>query len=103
MREGVLYHVPRSHSDDPGHPVAATGEAWAQFGRQLDELGAFGWRADYVDLGFCDGTQWDLVLDWPGLGRVNSGGSNDYPPAFDRFLAAVRSLTGEIFRTVLPS
>jgi hypothetical protein len=99
MREGVLYHVPRSHSDDPGHPVAATGEAWAQFGRQLDELGTFGWRADYVDLGFCDGTQWDLVLDWPGLGRVNSGGSNDYPPAFDGFLAAVRALTGNVFKT----
>jgi hypothetical protein len=99
MREGVMYHVPRSQFDDPGHPVATTSEAWEQFGRQLDELGVFGWQADYVDFGFCDGTQWDLVLDWPGLGRVKSGGSNQYPPAFDQFLAEVRALTGNVFRT----
>ncbi len=99
MWEGVLYHLPRSRSEELGHPVATADESWEQFGQQLDELGVFGWQADYVDLGFCDGTQWDLVLDWPGVGRVRSGGSNKYPPAFDRFLAAVRTLTADVFRT----
>jgi hypothetical protein len=99
LREGVLYHLPRSQSEELGYPVATTGESWEQFGRQLEELGAFGWQSDYVDLGFCDGTQWDLELDWPGLGRVRSGGSNAYPPAFDQFLGAVRALTSDVFRT----
>lgn len=99
MRNGNLYHVPGSQfDDDAGCRVDATDRSWAALRGELDRLGVFGWRSDYVRP-FCDGTQWELVLDWPGLGRVKSWGSNDYPPAFDQFLAALRALTNDVFRT----
>jgi len=99
IRDGNLYHVPRTqYEDDAGCRVDATDRSWAALRRELDRLGVFGWRPDYVQA-FCDGTQWELVLDWPGLGRVKSWGSNEYPPAFDQFLAALRALTDDLFRT----
>jgi hypothetical protein len=70
-----------------------TDQEWNDFLRALDSLGVWEWSPEYIFEGVMDGTSWSLEISW-GDRSVTSGGSNEFPPTFDRFLKAVSALVG---------
>jgi hypothetical protein len=86
--------------------VRPTMEQWRKFRRELDAIGIWRWRAQYVNPGVTDGTQWSLEVAYPDR-ALKTQGSNDYPgdapnpsgvpsasKAFARYLKAVQRLVG---------
>lgn len=86
--------------------VRPTDEQWRAFRTELDAIGIWQWRAQYIDSGVADGTQWLLDVSYPDR-AIKTGGSNDYPGArtdgsggpksskiFLRYLRAVQQLLG---------
>jgi len=98
-RRGVLrYTPPMSGLEDPGNRVmvpAAEDVRW--FAQRLRRIGVYAWERWYDVPGMCDGTQWDLRINWPGQGRVWSSGSNAWPRGFKSLVTAVRKLTHGAF------
>ena len=55
-------------------------EDWQTFWQELDRLGVWAWQAEYVNTGVCDGTQWEVAIQY-GKRRFHSCGDNSYPRA----------------------
>ncbi len=49
------------------------------------------WEKGYNDSNILDGTQWKCNI-WNKDIRINTNGSNSYPPNFDEFMKEVRKL-----------
>jgi hypothetical protein len=64
---------------------------WVAFGRVLDDSGVWEWEDSYRDLGVMDGTGWSFTAGYADR-RVESKGSNAYPPRFGEWLRAVSAL-----------
>lgn len=86
--------------------VRPTMEQWREFRRELDAIGIWRWRAQYLDFRVVDGTQWSLDVAYPDR-AIKTQGSNEYPgttpdfsgvpsasEAFTRYLKAVQRLVG---------
>jgi hypothetical protein len=86
--------------------VRPTTEQWTEFRRELDAIDIWRWRAQYLNPGVTDGTQWSLDLAFQDR-AIKTQGSNDYPgttpdssgvpsasKAFARYLKAVQQLVG---------
>ncbi len=86
---------------------------WKKFWDEMDKIGIWKWIDDYTledDLYTLDGSSWNLKIEL-GDKKVESSGSNYYPgenieesdpnqsKSFEKFLNALRSLTGFKFRT----
>ena len=53
-------------------------DAWAQFWRDVKEIGVWKWKSDYINLNVMDGRNWVLAMEVPGR-RMVSAGINAYP------------------------
>ncbi len=67
---------------------------WIELTQALEEVGAWTWPAYSNDPDVMDGTQWSLKIRW-GSRRRSVGGSNAFPPGFDRIEHLLKLLTGE--------
>lgn len=68
--------------------------AWRDLAQELEEVGAWTWPTDSNDLEIMDGTQWSLKIRWGGR-RWSGGGSNAYPPGFERIQLLLERLASE--------
>jgi len=72
--------------------------AWDELIDSLDAVGVWAWDVSYRDPSILDGTSWSFEIGARGR-RVESRGSNAYPPGFDAACAAMsRFLGGLEFR-----
>jgi hypothetical protein len=71
--------------------------AWASFWRKVDAAGVWDWKPRYLDPGALDGTSWTLTLEHDGR-RVQSSGSNAYPPGWKQVQRALEQLSGKTWR-----
>ena len=55
-------------------------EDWLSFWQELDRLEVWDWQAEYANPGVCDGTQWEVGIQY-GEQRVHSVGDNSNPRA----------------------
>jgi hypothetical protein len=81
LENGVLkYKLFKEHPDSPDKEleIVPTGRKWLSFRKKLDAINAWKWERRYVDPSVCDGTQWELEIDY-GLKKIESSGSNSYP------------------------
>ena len=58
--------------------VRPAAEDWLFFWEELESLGVWDWQAEYVNAGVCDGTQWEVGIQY-GEQRLHSSGDNSYP------------------------
>ncbi|MFO1407267.1 MAG: hypothetical protein U1F08_07020 [Steroidobacteraceae bacterium] len=98
-RRGVVRYVPPMSKigDADNRLIVPTAEECAAFARVLRRIRVCDWDERYEFPEICDGTQWRLLVDWPGLARVRARGSNEYPPRFGVLLKAVGALTRGAF------
>ena len=86
--------------------ITPTEAAWREFRQALDELKVWQWQSDYPRGGVVDGTQWLFEIAYNDR-ALTSRGDNNYPdaagkptgkpeftPAFNRYLGAIKKLTG---------
>ncbi|MGI8437879.1 MAG: hypothetical protein ACR2NX_13425 [Chthoniobacterales bacterium] len=108
LRDGVLDCTTTGRgAQEPKHTTVKPTEAqWLAFRRTLDEVDVWRWHASYPSHGIMDGTQWLSEIAFADR-AIRTEGSNNYPnaagepnekpettAAFNRFLEAVRTLTG---------
>jgi hypothetical protein len=63
---------------------------------QLKVINLLGWKADYKDPGFCDGTQWSIDIKKHGK-TIHKSGSNNYPITWDMFCSFIEEITERTF------
>lgn len=73
--------------------IKPTVEQWAAFQAVLEEIRAWEWKKSYATAQVKDGTHWSVTMAFRGR-KIESTGSNAYPPDFDKYLAAVKALLG---------
>ncbi len=81
----LMYY--RSHAPLPWHQINAkeilpTVQQWIDFKTVLNSINAWEWVPDYFTPGVCDGTQWELKINY-GNKRIKSSGCNAYPGTKD--------------------
>lgn len=110
--EGDLRYAsnPRTFvSDDAGttrETVKVAPAAWQRLCNELDAIGAWRWKPNYVDASVHDGTSWSFEIEvdgqslksggynaWPG-GSVSSPGASSADTSFQAWLHAVSALVG---------
>jgi hypothetical protein len=69
-------------------------QEWVAFRRALDDIGVWEWAESSCDPGVMDGTNWSFTAGYADR-RVESKGSNAYPPRFAEWLRAVSALSGD--------
>lgn len=114
---GVLKYELHEHryQDSPVKEleIIPTHRKWLNFRKKLDEIDVWQWKHDYPNPGVCDGTQWELEIDY-GVKKKNCSGDNAYPGwegikivddatvmkddpnEFDAFLHALKLLLGGV-------
>jgi hypothetical protein len=95
LRDGTLTYTVygRGHSNPDPTAITPTEAQWHEFRQTLDELQVWQWRAEYENPGALDGTGWSLDIAYADRG-IKTSGSNSYPSAFKRYLAAIQQLLG---------
>ena len=104
FKNGALIVISGVPCGIPSDPITPSPEAWQTFWGKLDLLGAWKWRKKYEVSGICDGTQWEIDIEYGGK-RLKCYGSNSYPneggrpsdeptKPFDEFKKAVVELCG---------
>lgn len=75
-RRGVVRYVPPMSKigDADNRLIVPTAEECAAFARVLRRIRVCDWDERYEFPEICDGTQWRLLVDWPGLARVRARG-----------------------------
>jgi hypothetical protein len=68
---------------------------WMNFMDEIEGLEINCWQKEYVDLGVCDGTQWNLNLKITGIRKISIYGSNEYPPHWKKLLRIINKYVGE--------
>lgn len=72
----------------------ATGK---KFVEQMQNLDLLNWKAEYVDPGIMDGTQWHVEMEMDGY-TITKHGSNDYPDQWGEFRQAISKIARKPFR-----
>jgi len=60
-------------------------EKWYEFIDKIFEKSVYKWKKRYYDNNICDGEQWNLEMEFKGLPKFESFGSNEYPKNWDEF------------------
>jgi hypothetical protein len=91
-------HLGQFYTAGPTTDSRPSPDEWTRFRRALDDIGVWEWEDSYSDLGVMDGTNWSFTARY-GDRRVESKGTNAYPPRFVEWLRAVSALSaGATFR-----
>jgi len=61
-----------------------TKRKWLNFRKKLDAINVWKWKRNYVNPDVCDGTQWELIIDY-GIRKKKTYGSNRYPGYADQY------------------
>ena len=69
--------------------IKVSKEEWIKFWRKMDKINVWEWQKDYFNPHILDGTQWELIIQGNGRGKIKVFGSNAYPDNFQSFLNAV--------------
>jgi len=72
--------------------IEVSEEQWREFREALDRANVWTWEK-YYDSFIVDGTQWEVTIEYKDA-AVHSEGSNNYPPEFEQYQAAVSALIG---------
>jgi hypothetical protein len=86
-------HLGHFYAPGPTTELRPSRDEWAAFRRALDDIGVWRWNDSYRDLAVMDGTNWTFAVRFSDR-RVESKGSNAYPPRFAEWLRVVSALTG---------
>jgi len=87
FENGVLkYKLFDAHPDHPEKEleIIPTGRKWLNFRKKLDAIDVWKWKRNYVNPDVCDGTQWELLIDY-GIRKKKTYGSNCYPGYADQY------------------
>jgi hypothetical protein len=76
-----------------GSEVTPSRQAWLVFWSQLDRLGVWNWKSDYINDNMLDGYEWSVDIVY-GNRSVTSQGRNNEPSDFEAFREAVGQLLG---------
>jgi hypothetical protein len=76
--------------------LSPTKEQWYKFWQDLDKLKVWEWEKGYYDNKWIDGTDWKVNIFFDKEKKIISGGSNNFPKGFKKFLKAVRKLIGRL-------
>ena len=80
FENGILNYQFCKIYGQPDKEVSAvpTNRKWLNFRKKLDAIDVWQWQSDYPNPGVCDGTQWELEIDY-GVKKIKSSGDNAYP------------------------
>ena len=73
---------------------ASTAEAFIE---ELKILNLLNWKAKYIELGVCDGTQWSVQILTEGR-SIKKYGDNEFPEEWDLFCRLIRQVTNRKFK-----
>jgi hypothetical protein len=95
VEAGVLTYRTWKHGyrDERELTEPVDGAALERFWHAVEQLGVWGWGERYEDPSVLDGTGWAVELARGGR-RLESSGSNAFPPGWERFCAAASRLAG---------
>lgn len=83
------------HPDILLKEIPLTSEQWLAFIEELTSLEVACWKDKYYDIDICDGTQWELVIRSPNRNKISKGGSNQYPPHWNKFIKIMKKYIDE--------
>ncbi len=101
--------APLSWNQIDAKEIFPTVQQWIDFKTVINSINAWEWVPNYFTLGVCDGTQWELKINY-GNKRIKSSGCNAYPgtkdddmnfnlsrtPEFTAFVDALALLLGGV-------
>lgn len=108
LHDGVIAYTTfgRGRTNPKHTTVTPTAAQWREFRQTLDELKVWQWRGEYPTNDTFDGTQWSLDIAFADR-AIKTHGNNNYPDAagkpngkpdpteaFNRYLDAIKKLTG---------
>ena len=76
------YHAPLPWDQADAKQILPTVEQWIDFKTVLNSINAWEWDSDYFTPDVCDGTQWELKINY-GNKRIKTYGDNAYPGTKD--------------------
>lgn len=82
-----------THPPDPDRvyqEITLTPKKWLALADALTALEIPNWGDTYADNDISDGTQWELQITFPDGRTIHKSGSNDYPPAWDKFIKILK-------------
>ena len=93
-KQGKLWyeHFARGYEKQETTKLDISPKDWQRFWATLDRLSVWKWDTRY-ECPMVDGTHWSLKIGYEGK-SIDASGSNAYPPAFEKFCAAVSRLVG---------
>lgn len=71
--------------------ITPSKESWNKFWMEMDAVGIWAWKAEYIDKTIADGHSWDVLIEY-GNKKIHARGSNMFPAQFERYENAVREL-----------
>ena len=91
----LLYeHFVHGYQKQETTELEVSAKDWQRFWATVDRLKVWEWDTSYQpDTLIVDGTNWSLEIGYQGK-SLDTSGNNAYPPAFEKFCAAVRRLIG---------
>ena len=75
-------HAPLPWDQADAKEILPTVQQWIDFKTVIKSINAWEWGPNYLTPGVCDGTQWELNINY-GNKRIKSSGSNAYPGTKD--------------------
>ncbi|MDA8226312.1 MAG: hypothetical protein M0T74_01140 [Desulfitobacterium hafniense] len=72
----------------------STAEAFIE---ELKILKLLNWKAKYIEIGVCDGTQWSVEILTKGR-SIKKYGDNKFPEEWELFCRLIRQLTNRKFQ-----
>lgn len=73
------------HSLKEGKEYSIDKEKWDEFVNKMFELNIHKWKRKYNNNDICDGSQWELKMEFNDLPNFESFGSNEYPKNWELF------------------
>ena len=68
-----------------------------KFVEQLKVVDLLNWKAEYIEPGVCDGTQWSVEIMANGK-TIKKYGDNQFPKEWDMFCKIIREITNKKFK-----
>jgi hypothetical protein len=63
---------------------------WNEFVDKIFNMGVYKWKKKYYNNDICDGEQWSLEIEFYGIQKFESFGSNEYPDNWEDFIEIIQ-------------